>query len=43
MSRDEVKCSSIILSIVDECIVEVFDDVSMFVSEGQFSVPWTVS
>ena len=27
MSRDEVNCSSIILSVVAECSVKVFDDV----------------
>ena len=29
MSRDEVHCSSVILSVVAECSVKVFDDVSI--------------
>ena len=43
VSRDEVNCSSIILSVVAECSVEVFDDVGVFVTEGQFGVSGTVS
>ena len=43
MSRDEVNCSSIILSVVAECSVKVFDDVGVFVTEGQFGVSGTVS
>ena len=33
MSRDEVNRSSIILSVVAECCVKVFDDVGVFVTE----------
>ena len=43
MSRDEVNCSSIILSVVAECSVKVFDDVGVFVTECQFGVSGIVS
>ena len=43
MSRDEVNCSSIILSVVAECSVKVFDHVGVFVTECQLSVSDTVS
>ena len=40
MSRDEVNCSSIILSVVAECSVKVFDDVGVFVNSYVYmSVP----
>ena len=38
MSRDELNCSSIILSVFAECSVKVFDDVGVFVTEGQFGM-----
>ena len=38
MSRDEVHCSSIILSVVAECSVKIFDNVDAFVNECQFGV-----
>ena len=44
MSRDEVNCSSVILSVVAECSsVKVFDDIGVFVTECQFGVSGTVS
>ena len=43
MSRDEVHCSSIILSVVAECSVKIFDDVDVFVTECQFGVSRTIS
>ena len=43
MSRDELNCSSIILFVVAECSVRVFDDVGVFVTECQFGVSGTVS
>ena len=43
MSRDKVHCSSVILSVVAECSVKVFDDVGVFVTECQFGVSGTVS
>ena len=33
MTRDEVNCSSVILSVFAECSVEVFDDFGMLVAE----------
>ena len=43
VSRDKVNCSSVILSVVAECSVKVFDDVGMFVTECQFGVSGAVS
>ena len=43
MSRDEVNCSSINLSVVAECSVKYFDDVGVFVTECQFGVSGTIS
>ena len=43
MSRDEVNCSSLILSVVAECSVKVFDDVVVFETECQFGVSVTIS
>jgi len=43
VSRDEVNCSSLILFVVAECSVKVFDDVGVFVTECQFGVSGTVS
>ena len=43
MSRDEVHCSSIILSVVAECSVKIFDDSDVFVTECQFGVSRTIS
>ena len=43
MSRDELNCSSIILFVVAECSVRVFDDVGVFMAECQFGVSGTVS
>ena len=43
MSRYEVHCSSVILSVVTECSVEIFDDVDVFMSKCQFSVSGTIS
>ena len=33
MSRDEVHCSSVVLYVVTECNVKIFDDVNVFVTE----------
>ena len=33
MSRDKMHCSSVILSVVAECSVKVFDDVGVFVTD----------
>ena len=35
--------SSVILSVVAECSVKIFDDVGVFVAECQFDVSGTVS
>ena len=35
MSRDEVQCSSVVLSVVTECNVKTFDDVNVLVIESQ--------
>ncbi len=35
MSRDEVHCSSVVLSVVTECNVKTFDDVNVLVTESQ--------
>ena len=43
MSRDEVHCSSIILSVVADMGVKIFDDVDVFVTECQFGVSKTIS
>ena len=43
MSCNEVNCSSVILSVVAECSVKVFDDLDVFVTECQFGVSGTVS
>ena len=44
MSRDKVHCSSqVILSVVAERSVKVFDDVGVFVTECQFGESGTVS
>ena len=36
MSRDEVHCSSVVLSVVAKCSVKIFDDVDVFAAECQF-------
>ena len=43
MSCDEEHCSSIILSVVAKCRVEIFDDVDVFVTEYQFGASRTIS
>ena len=43
MSRDEVHCSSLILSVVAECSVKIFDDVDAYLTECQFGVSRTIS
>ena len=43
MSRDEVHCSSVVLSVVTECNVKTFDDVNVLVTESQFGVSGTIS
>ena len=43
MSRDEVHCSSVVVSVVTECNVKTFEDVDVFVTEYQFGVPGTIS
>ena len=43
MSRDEVHCSSVVVSVVTECNVKIFDDVNVFVTECQFGVSGTIS
>ena len=43
MTRDQVDCGSIVLSVVVECSVKVFDDFGVFVTECQFGVSGTVS
>ena len=43
MSRDDVHCSSVILSVVAECSVKIFDDVDVFVAECQYGVSGTIS
>ena len=35
MSRYEVHCSSVVLSVVTECNVKIFDDVNVLVTESQ--------
>jgi len=43
VSRDKVNCSSVILSVVAECSVKVFDDFGVFLSECIFGMSGTVS
>ena len=43
MSRDEVHCSSVVLSVVTECNVKILDDVNVLVTECQFGVSGTIS
>ena len=43
MSRDEVHCSSVVVSVIAECYVKTFEDVDVFVTECQFGVSGTIS
>ena len=43
MSRDEVHCSSVVLFVVAECSVKIFDDFDVFVTECQFGMSGTIS
>ena len=43
MSRDDVHCSSVILFVIAQCSVKIFDDVDVFVAECQFGVSGTIS
>ena len=43
MTRDKVDCGSIVLSVVVECSVKVFDDFGVFVTECQFGVSGTIA
>ena len=43
MSRDEVYCSSVVVSVVAECCVKSFDDVDVFMTECQFGMSGTIS
>ena len=43
MSRDEVHCSSVVVSVIAACYVKTFEDVDVFVTECQFGVSRTIS